>query len=193
MSDSGDDLRHSCSRSAATRCARRSRICKRSSAGSAPAARRPASSRSSRSTTYGAEVPLQQIAGISIPEPRVLVISPYDKGSMKAIEKAIQASDLGINPSNDGHVGTTGVPAADRGAAPGSREGREEPGRGGPGRGAQHPPADAPRPRSAREGRRPLEERPRPSREGAREGHALDGRRRSTRCSSTRSSELLEV
>jgi ribosome recycling factor len=53
---------------------------------------------------YGAEVPLQQIAGISIPEPRVLVISPYDKGSMKAIEKAIQVSDLGINPSNDGHV-----------------------------------------------------------------------------------------
>jgi ribosome recycling factor len=53
---------------------------------------------------YGAAVPLQQIAGISIPEPRVLVISPYDKGSMKAIEKAIQVSDLGINPSNDGHV-----------------------------------------------------------------------------------------
>jgi ribosome recycling factor len=53
---------------------------------------------------YGAEVPLQQLAGISVPEPRVLVISPYDKGSMKAIEKAIQTSDLGINPSNDGQV-----------------------------------------------------------------------------------------
>ena len=53
---------------------------------------------------YGAEVPLQQLAGITVPEPRVLVISPYDKGSVKAIEKAIQASDLGINPSNDGHV-----------------------------------------------------------------------------------------
>ena len=39
-----------------------------------------------------------------MPEPRVLVISPYDKGTMQAIEKAIQASDLGINPSNDGHV-----------------------------------------------------------------------------------------
>jgi ribosome recycling factor len=47
---------------------------------------------------------LQQIAGISVPEPRVLVISPYDKGSMKSIEKAIQVSDLGINPSNDGQV-----------------------------------------------------------------------------------------
>jgi ribosome recycling factor len=53
---------------------------------------------------YGTEVPLQQIAGFSVPEPRVLVISPYDKGTMKAIEKAIQTSDLGINPSNDGHV-----------------------------------------------------------------------------------------
>ena len=53
---------------------------------------------------YGSEVPLQQLAGISVPEPRLLVISPYDKGSMKAIEKAIQASDLGINPSNDGRI-----------------------------------------------------------------------------------------
>jgi ribosome recycling factor len=53
---------------------------------------------------YGTEVPLQQIAGFSVPEPRVLVISPYDKTTMKAIEKAIQTSDLGINPSNDGHV-----------------------------------------------------------------------------------------
>jgi ribosome recycling factor len=53
---------------------------------------------------YGTEVPLQQIAGFSVPEPRVLVISPYDKGTMKAIEKAIQGSDLGINPSNDGQV-----------------------------------------------------------------------------------------
>ena len=53
---------------------------------------------------YGADVPLQQLAGISVPEPRMLVIAPYDKGSMKAIEKAIQTSDLGINPSNDGQV-----------------------------------------------------------------------------------------
>jgi ribosome recycling factor len=53
---------------------------------------------------YGVETPLQQLAGFSVPEPRLLVISPYDKASMSAIEKAIQASDLGINPSNDGHV-----------------------------------------------------------------------------------------
>jgi ribosome recycling factor len=53
---------------------------------------------------YGSETPLQQLAGFSVPEPRVLVVSPYDKGSMKAIERAISASDLGINPSNDGAV-----------------------------------------------------------------------------------------
>jgi ribosome recycling factor len=53
---------------------------------------------------YGSEVPLQQLAGFSVPEPRVLVIAPYDKGAVKAIEKAIQTSDLGVNPSNDGTV-----------------------------------------------------------------------------------------
>ena len=53
---------------------------------------------------YGSDVPLQQLAGFSVPEPRLLVISPYDKGSIKAIEKAIQASDLGITPNNDGAV-----------------------------------------------------------------------------------------
>ncbi len=53
---------------------------------------------------YGSEVPLQQLAGFSVPEPRLLVVSPYDKNSIKAIEKAIQASDLGITPSNDGAV-----------------------------------------------------------------------------------------
>jgi ribosome recycling factor len=53
---------------------------------------------------YGSEVPLQQLAGFSVPEPRVLVIAPYDKGAIKAIEKTIQSSDLGVTPSNDGAV-----------------------------------------------------------------------------------------
>ena len=53
---------------------------------------------------YGTEVPLQQIAGISVPEARLLVITPYDKSSMKDIERAIQQSDLGIQPNNDGQV-----------------------------------------------------------------------------------------
>jgi ribosome recycling factor len=51
---------------------------------------------------YGSEVVLQQLAGVTVPEARVLLIAPYDKGMLKAIEKAIQASDLGVNPSNDG-------------------------------------------------------------------------------------------
>jgi ribosome recycling factor len=53
---------------------------------------------------YGTQVPLNQISNLSVPEPRLLVISPYDKNSISTIEKAIQASDLGITPSNDGTV-----------------------------------------------------------------------------------------
>jgi ribosome recycling factor len=53
---------------------------------------------------YGSEVPLQQIAGFNVPEPRLLVITPYDKNALKNIERAIQNSDLGVNPSNDGNV-----------------------------------------------------------------------------------------
>ncbi len=53
---------------------------------------------------YGTQVPLNQIANISVPEPRLMVIAPYDRSSISAIEKAIQASDLGINPNNDGTV-----------------------------------------------------------------------------------------
>ena len=53
---------------------------------------------------YGTEVPLQQLAGFQVPEARTLIISPYDKGALGAIEKAIQHSDLGLNPSNDGHI-----------------------------------------------------------------------------------------
>ena len=53
---------------------------------------------------YGSEVPLQQLAGIQVPEAKLMVITPYDKGSLKAIEKAIQNSDLGVNPNNDGTV-----------------------------------------------------------------------------------------
>ena len=53
---------------------------------------------------YGTETALKQIAGFNVPEARLLVITPYDKSSLKAIEKAIQNSDIGINPSNDGTV-----------------------------------------------------------------------------------------
>jgi ribosome recycling factor len=53
---------------------------------------------------YGGETELRQMAGFSVPEARLLVVSPYDKGSLVAIEKALQSSDLGITPSNDGSV-----------------------------------------------------------------------------------------
>ena len=51
---------------------------------------------------YGTPTPLQQLAGIAVPEPRMLVVTPYDRNAMKEIERAIQGSDLGLNPSNDG-------------------------------------------------------------------------------------------
>ena len=53
---------------------------------------------------YGSDVPLQQLAGFSVPEARTLVITPFDKSSISAIERAIQQSDLGLNPSSDGTI-----------------------------------------------------------------------------------------
>ncbi|MCC8196089.1 MAG: ribosome recycling factor [Ruminococcus sp.] len=53
---------------------------------------------------YGTQTPINQMAAISVQDARILVIQPWDKSSLKAIEKAIQASDLGINPINDGTV-----------------------------------------------------------------------------------------
>ena len=53
---------------------------------------------------YGAPTPLNQLATISVPEPRLLMIAPFDKTSISTIEKAIQSSDLGVTPSNDGNV-----------------------------------------------------------------------------------------
>ena len=53
---------------------------------------------------YGAPTPVNQMAAISVSEARILVIQPWDKSSLKLIEKAIQASDIGINPTNDGNV-----------------------------------------------------------------------------------------
>lgn len=53
---------------------------------------------------YGAATPINQMASISVAEARILVVQPYDSSTLKSIEKAIQASDLGINPTNDGRV-----------------------------------------------------------------------------------------
>ena len=53
---------------------------------------------------YGTPTPLQQLAGFQVPEPRTVIISPYDVSAKAAIEKAIRDSDLGVNPSDDGKV-----------------------------------------------------------------------------------------
>ncbi len=53
---------------------------------------------------YGTPTPLQQLASIAVPEPRLLVVQPFDKSTVGDIERAIQSSDLGLNPSNDGSV-----------------------------------------------------------------------------------------
>lgn len=60
---------------------------------------------------YGTDMPLNQLANVSVPEARMLVIQPWDKGAIKAIEKSIQNSDLGLNPNNDGQVIRLAIPA----------------------------------------------------------------------------------
>jgi ribosome recycling factor len=59
---------------------------------------------------YGTPTPLQQLATISVPEPRLLVIQPWDKTQVGAVEKAIAKSDLGVHPQNDGHLIRLAIP-----------------------------------------------------------------------------------
>jgi ribosome recycling factor len=59
---------------------------------------------------YGSILPLNQVAGISIPEPRLIIIQPWDKQALQPIEKAIQKADLGLNPNNDGSVIRLAIP-----------------------------------------------------------------------------------
>jgi ribosome recycling factor len=59
---------------------------------------------------YGEPTPLNQLANITVPEARLLVIQPWDKGSIANIEKAIMKSDLGVNPNNDGNVVRIAIP-----------------------------------------------------------------------------------
>ncbi|ATD30569.1 ribosome recycling factor [Macrococcoides bohemicum] len=60
---------------------------------------------------YGADTPVQQLAGISVPEPRMLLVTPYDKSSIDDILKAINMANLGVNPTSDGNVIRITVPA----------------------------------------------------------------------------------
>ena len=59
---------------------------------------------------YGAPTPLNQLSSISVPEPRLLVIQPWDRGTIPTIERAILKSDLGLNPNNDGQVIRLAIP-----------------------------------------------------------------------------------
>jgi ribosome recycling factor len=60
---------------------------------------------------YGSKTPMKQLASISVPEPRLIVIQPWDKGALPEIEKAFHTSDLGLNPNNDGKVIRISIPA----------------------------------------------------------------------------------
>jgi ribosome recycling factor len=60
---------------------------------------------------YGSRMPLNQLAGLSVPEPTMIVAQPFDPSQLGAIEKAIRASDLGLNPSNDGKIVRIPIPS----------------------------------------------------------------------------------
>ena len=64
-----------------------------------------------RVDAYGSHVPLNQVATVSAPEPRLLLVQPWDRAMLGPIEKAILTSDLGLNPSNDGKVVRVPIPA----------------------------------------------------------------------------------
>ena len=64
-----------------------------------------------RVDAYGSKMVLNQVASVSSPEPRMLVVQPWDKGLMQEIEKAIRNSELGLNPANDGNIIRVPVPA----------------------------------------------------------------------------------
>lgn len=64
-----------------------------------------------RVDAYGSKMALNQVASVSTPEPRMLIVQPWDKGLMQEIEKAIRNSELGLNPANDGNIIRVPVPA----------------------------------------------------------------------------------
>ena len=64
-----------------------------------------------RVDAYGSKMPISQVATVSAPEPRMLVVQPWDKGLLQAIEKGIQQAEIGLNPANDGNIIRVPVPA----------------------------------------------------------------------------------
>lgn len=64
-----------------------------------------------RADAYGSKMPINQLATVSVPEPRMLLVQPWDKGLLPVVEKAIRSSELGLNPASDGNVIRVPVPA----------------------------------------------------------------------------------
>jgi ribosome recycling factor len=64
-----------------------------------------------RVDAYGSKMPVNQVATVSVPEPRMLVVQPWDKGLLSAVEKAIRSAELGLNPASDGNVIRVPIPA----------------------------------------------------------------------------------
>lgn len=71
----------------------------------------PALLDSVRVEAYGSKMPINQLATVGVPEPRMLIVQPWDKGLMPAVEKAIRSSELGLNPAADGSVIRVPIPA----------------------------------------------------------------------------------
>ena len=131
-----------------------------------------------RVEVYGSPTPIKQIASVGAPEPTQIVIRPYDPGTLKDIEKAILASDLGFNPQNDGRRDPHQRAAAVDRSPP--QDGRPHPGAGrrGQGRHPQHPPRRQQGGRSGGKGQGAHRRRTRP---GQRRGPGADQEVRRTR------------
>ena len=89
---------------------------------------------------YGSTTPITSVAAISVPEPRMITVSVWDKGVTVAVEKAIRAAGLGLNPIVDGHHPARPHPAPDRGPPPGPGQARRQVRRAAENRRAQRAP-----------------------------------------------------
>ena len=86
---------------------------------------------------YGNNMPLNQVGTVSVPEPRLITVQVWDRGLVKAVEKAIREAGLGLNPQTDGQTDPRAHSRPDRGAAPGADQGRRQIRRAGARRRAQ--------------------------------------------------------
>ena len=87
---------------------------------------------------YGTQTPVNQLASFHVPEPRMVIIQPFDKNSLAAIERAIRNSDLSVNPNNDGTIIRIVLPELDRRAPARVHQDRAAQGRGRPRRDPEH-------------------------------------------------------